>query len=72
MDYQFDKIYDYVTIESNVLHQFESYSQRLSCMNILCSLRERGRLKRDFDIGILILCFKGRPEQISLRPCTVT
>ena len=45
MDYQFDQIYDYVTIESNVLHQFESYSQRLSCMNILCSLRKRGILK---------------------------
>ena len=67
MDNQFDQIYDCVTIES-----IESYLQLLSCMNILCSLRERGRLKRDFDIGISILCFKGLPQQISLRPCTVT
>ena len=68
MDYQFDQIYDYVTIESNVLHQFESYSQRLSCMNILCSLRKRGILKIVFEIGILILCFQQRPQQVSLRP----
>ena len=58
MDNQFDQIYDCVTIESTVLHQFESYVQCLSCMNILCSFRKRGGLKRDFEIGISISCFQ--------------
>ena len=56
MDNQFDQIYDCVTIESTVLHQSESYLQRLSCMNILCSLRKRGGFKRD----------QRRPQQVSL------
>ena len=61
MDYQFDKIYDYVTIESNVLHQSKFYFQRLSRMNILYSLLNRGGLKINFEINfeivISILCF---------------
>ena len=57
MDNQFDQIYDCVTIESTVLHQFESYLQHLSCMNILCSLSKRGGLKKDSEIGISILRF---------------
>ena len=58
MDYQFDQVYDCVTIESNVLHQTESYLQSLSVMNILCSLHKRGGLKIKFEIEILILCFR--------------
>ena len=48
MDYQFDQTYDCFTIESNVLHQFESYLQRLFCTNICCSLR-KNRLYRNFN-----------------------
>ena len=39
MDNKFDQIYDCITIESTVLHQFESYLH-LSCMNNLYSLRK--------------------------------
>ena len=59
MDYQFDQIYDWVTIESNVFHQFKVHLHRLSCMNILYSLRKRGGLEINFEIG--------RPQQVSLR-----
>ena len=55
MDYQFDKIYDYVTIESNVLHQSKFYFQRLSRMNILYSLLNRGGLKINFEINFEIV-----------------
>ena len=68
MDYQFDKIYDYVTIESNVLHQSEFYFQRLSRMNILYSLLKRGGLKINFEIVISILCFRRCPQQVGLCP----
>ena len=62
------QIYDCVTIESNVLHQFESYLQRLFCINILWSLRKRGRLKIDIEFGISIPCFWQCPQQVSLSP----
>ena len=68
MDYQFCQIYDYVTIESNVLHQLESYLQLSSCMNILCSLHRKGGLKIDIEIGISIQYFRLRLQQISLHP----
>ena len=49
------------------MHQFESYYlRRLSCINYFCSLRYRGGLKINFEIGISILCFRRR--QVSLRP----
>ena len=68
MDNQFDQIFDCVTIGSTVLHQFESYLQLLSCMNILCSLRKQ----RDFEIGISMLCFRRRPQQVISAYRTVT
>ena len=37
-------------------------------MNIFWSLRETDGLKIDFEIGISILCFRRRPQQVSLRP----
>ena len=40
----------YVNIESNVLHQFESYLERLFCIYIFCYLRETGELKIDLEI----------------------
>ena len=66
MDYQFGLIYDCVTTDSNVLHQ--SYLQRLSCINIRCSSRKWGRLKKDFEFRISILCFRWHTQQVSLRP----
>ena len=74
MDYHFDQIYtgNCVTIESNVFHQFKFHLQRLSCMNILCSLRKRGGLEIDFEIGIPILCFRRRPQKkLVSAHCTV-
>ena len=68
MDSQFDQIYECVTIEYTVLHQFKSYLQRLLYMNSVYSLRKRGRLKRDFEIGISIPCFLRRPQQVSIYP----
>ena len=59
MDNQFDQIYDRVTNESTVSHQFESYF----CMNIVCSLRKQCGFKRNFEIGISILYF-GRNELV--------
>ena len=59
MDNQFDQIYDRVTNESTVSHQFESYF----CMNIVCSLRKRCGFKTNFEIGISILYF-GRNELV--------
>ena len=47
----------YVTIEFTVLHQFEPYLGRLSCINIFCLLRETSGLKINFEIGISILMF---------------
>ena len=67
-------IYVCVNADSNVLHQFlclsciNTYLQRLSCIHILCSLRKRGGLKKDFEFRISILCFRQRPQQVSLRP----
>ena len=61
MDYQFDLIYNCITVMSIVLHQYESYLQRLFCMNIICSLCKRGGLKIDIENGISILCFRRRP-----------
>ena len=55
MNFQFDQIYDCITIESNCSHQFECHFNVLACMNILSSLRK-------------ILCFRRRPQQVSLRP----
>ena len=49
---------------ASLLSQFKSYLQCVSCMNILCSLRKEGGLKRDFEI----LCFRRRPQHVSLRP----
>ena len=43
----FNSINHFVTIKSNVLYQFESYLEPLSCMNISCLLRETGALKID-------------------------
>ena len=66
-------IYVCVNTDSNVLHQFlclsciNTYLQRLSCIHILCSLRKRGGLKKDFEFRISILCFRQRPQQVSLR-----
>ena len=68
MDNQFDQIYDCVTIESTVLHQFESYLQHLSCMNILCSLRKRG----GSEIGISIQRFDDVRNKSVSAHCTMT
>ena len=48
MDYHFDSIHHCAIIESNVLHQFESRLERLSCINSLCSLVEN-RGNRNFQ-----------------------
>ena len=58
---------NYITIESNVVHQFECYLQRLSCMIILCSLRTRGWIEN----RISILWFRRLPQKVSLRPLHV-
>ena len=68
MDYHFGLIYNCVTTDSNILHQFQPYLQRLSCKNALFSLRIRGGLKKDFEFSISILCYRRRPIQFSLRP----
>ena len=53
MDYQFGIIYDCVTTESDVSHQFEFYYlQRLSCINKFGSLRNKRGLKINFEIGM--------------------
>ena len=67
MENDFDSKYHCVPIEYNVLHQFESYLERLSWIDILCSLHKRGWLKIVFVIVISTLCFRRRPQQVILR-----
>ena len=62
--------YDCVIIKPYIFHQFDL--QRLSGMNILCSLRERGGLKIDFEIGISIQCFDDVHNKLVSAHCTVT
>ena len=68
MDNQFDQIFDCVTIESTVLHQFESYLQCLSCMNFLWSLRKRSGLKGEFQSYV----FDDVRNKLVSAHCTVT
>ena len=72
MDYQFGLIYDCITTDSNVLHQFKSYLQSLSCINILCSVHKRGGLKKDFEIRISIHVFNDVSNKLVFAHCTVT
>ena len=65
MDNHFQSINHGVTIESYFLHQFESYVEPLSFIIILCSLREKGRLNIDFEIGISILFDEVRNKLVS-------
>ena len=67
MDHHFYLIYHCVSFESYVLHEFESYLEHLSCINILCAVLERGGLKIDIEIGLSVICFQRRPQQVCLR-----
>ena len=70
MDNDFNSINYYVTIKNNdyVLCRIVSYLERLSYRNIFCSLHKTRGLKMVFEIGISILCFQRRMQQVSLRP----
>ena len=70
MDNDFNSINYYVTIKNNdyVLCRIVSYLERLSYRNIFCSLHKTRGLKNVFEIGISILCFQRRTQQVSLHP----
>ena len=68
MDNHFSSNKHCVTIKYNAQYHFESYLERLSWINIFCSLHETDGLKIYFEIGISILCFRRRPQQASLHP----
>lgn len=61
LDNNFNSTYHCVTIEYDVLHQSESYIKCLTCINVFWSVYETGGLKIEFEIGISIMCFRGRP-----------
>ena len=61
LDNNFNSTYHCVTIEYDVLHQSESYIKRLTCINVFSSVHETDGLKIEFEIGISIMCFRGRP-----------
>ena len=63
MGYHFSSMNYCITSESNCLYQFESYIERLSCINIFCSLWIENRL----ETWNSILRFRQIPQQVSLR-----
>lgn len=58
----------YVNIESNVLHHFEFYLERLFCIYIFCSLRETDGLNLYLEIWISIQYFLRRTQRNGLHP----
>ena len=71
MNNQFDQLYDCVTIESIVLHNFESYLHRLSCMHIPCCVNEtdwKGTLISEFQSHV----FDDFSNMLVSAHCTMT
>ena len=68
MDNYFKTVNNCVTIESYILNHSKPYLERSLCKIILSSLSKTNGSKFYFEIGISILCFRRRPQQIGLCP----